>query len=394
MYDYSIIGGGIVGLATALEIKKQSPYSNIILFEKEKKISEHQTGRNSGVIHSGIYYKPNSLKAINCINGYNLLIDFCKKNKINFDMCGKIILATDKSELKTLENLFIRGKKNGLKQLKLLDREEIKKYEPYANGIKAIYVPQTGIVDYRKVSQVILNKIKKMNVKIKLNSEVISIKTVPNWNIIKTNNEEYKTKSVINCAGLFTDRITKLTSKVNYKIIPFRGEYYKLKRDKRYLVKNLIYPVPDENFPFLGVHFTKKINGEVEAGPNAVLAFAKEGYKFTDINFIDLFDILFFKGFWKIIFKYWRTGLIEMKRSLFKREFTRALQKLIPEISEDDLVASNAGVRAQLCDSDGNLIDDFLIKEDNSIVNVLNAPSPAATSAFSIAKIITKKILK
>lgn len=383
-----------MGLATALQLKQQNPALKIILLEKERELAKHQTGNNSGVIHSGIYYKPGSLKATNCIRGYKLLIDFCRKHEVPFELCGKIIVATEEKELPLLQNLFARGKQNQLENLKMLSREELKEYEPHVAGIAGIAVPQTGIVDYKKVADKYAEEIKKFGGEIILGERVIDIQLGAENAIVITQLKSYSTKLVINCAGLYSDKVARLTSKVvDVKIIPFRGEYYKLKKEKEYLVKNLIYPVPDPNFPFLGVHFTRMMKGGVEAGPNAVLAFKREGYKKSDINLAELGESLAWPGFQKVAYKYWKTGFGEMYRSFSKAAFTKALQKLLPEVKEEDLVEGGSGVRAQACDRTGGLVDDFLILEDKQVINVCNAPSPAATSSLAIGETVSNLAL-
>jgi (S)-2-hydroxyglutarate dehydrogenase len=394
-YDVVIVGGGIVGLATALQLKKSNPSIKLVLIEKEDEVAKHQTGNNSGVIHSGLYYKPGSLKATNCIHGYNLMVDFCQQNEIVFDLCGKIVVATEEKELPLLENLFIRGGQNGLQNLKRLKKEELADYEPHVTGLAGIFVPQTGIVDYKKVALKYAELIQKLDGQIQLNERVIDIQSSEHNNVVVTQKTSYSTKLVVNCAGLYSDKVARMTvPKLNLKIIPFRGEYYKLKKEKEYLVKNLIYPVPDANFPFLGVHFTRMAKGGVEAGPNAVLAFKREGYKKSDVNFSELTEILTWPGFQKVVAKYWRTGFGEMYRSYSKAAFTKALQKLIPEIQEADLVEGGSGVRAQACDREGGLVDDFMILEEKNVINVCNAPSPAATSSLSIGETVSKLALK
>jgi len=394
-YDIIVVGGGIVGLATALQIQKQRPESTILLLEKESELARHQTGNNSGVIHSGLYYKPGSLKAANCITGYHMLLDFCKENDIPYDLCGKIVVATDEAEKPLLQNLFVRGEQNGLKNLKKLTKEELKDYEPHVNGMEGIFVPQTGIVDYKKVAEKYGELIQKNGGEIKLNEKVIDIKAESDSSTVITEKNEYTGRIIINCAGLYSDKIARLTVKnLTIKIIPFRGEYFKLKKEKEYLVKNLIYPVPDPNFPFLGVHFTRMVKGGVEAGPNAVLAFKREGYKKSQINLAELGETLAWPGFQKVAVKYWKTGFGEMYRSFSKAAFTKALQKLIPEIQEEDLVEGGAGVRAQACDRDGGLVDDFLILEEKQVINICNAPSPAATSSLAIGETVARLALK
>jgi len=395
VYDITIIGGGIVGLATALQLKTSNPFLNILLLEKEDELAKHQTGNNSGVIHSGLYYKPGSLKATNCIHGYQLLIDFCRQHEIAFDLCGKIVVASDEKELPLLETLFTRGQQNGLQNLKKLTKEELLDYEPHVAGIAGIFVPQTGVVDYKIVAQKYGQLIQEKGGHINLGERVLDIQSSEDKVVVITQKSSYTTKLVINCAGLYSDKVARMTvPELNVKIIPFRGEYYKLKKEKEYLVKNLIYPVPDPNFPFLGVHFTRMAKGGVEAGPNAVLAFKREGYKKSDISFSELAETLAWPGFQKVAGKYWRTGFGEMYRSFSKSAFTKALQKLIPEIQENDLVEGGAGVRAQACDREGGLVDDFLILEDKHVINVCNAPSPAATSSLAIGETVSGLALK
>lgn len=390
-YDVIVIGGGIVGLATALQLKKSQPSLKMLVLEKESQLAQHQTGHNSGVIHSGVYYKPGSLKARNCIRGYNLLLDFCRQENVAHELCGKIIVATSQEELPQLETIMERGRQNGLGGLKKLSAAELKEIEPHVNGIAGIWVPQTGIIDYVEVANTYARKLKELDVQIKLNEKVLDIQQNRTNTTVISNKEAYEARLMINCAGLFSDKVARMTGHGdNLKIIPFRGEYYEIKPEKQYLVKNLIYPVPDPNFPFLGVHFTRMIGGGVEAGPNAVLAFQREGYKKSDINLEELSESLRWPGFQKVALKYWRTGMGEMYRSFSKAAFTKALQKLMPELREDDLIPGGAGVRAQACDKDGGLIDDFLILESKGVVNVCNAPSPAATSSLAIGETVAK----
>ncbi len=394
-FDIVIVGGGIVGLATALSVLDKSPGKKVLVLEKENEVAKHQTGNNSGVIHSGLYYKPGSLKAKNCIHGYNLLIDFCKRNDVPFELCGKIVVATEEKEVPLLKNLFERGAQNGLTGFKMLNAAQLKEYEPYVNGVAGFFVPQTGIVDYKVVAEKYASLIISRGGEIHLSEKVVDIKLASQSVTVITEKTTYESKQLINCAGLYSDKIAKLsTPEVDVKIIPFRGEYYKLKKEKEYLVKNLIYPVPDPNFPFLGVHFTRMMKGGVEAGPNAVLAFRREGYKRTDINLSELAETLAWPGFRKVAKKYWRTGMGEMYRSFSKAAFTKALQKLMPEIQEQDLVDGGAGVRAQACDRTGGLVDDFLILEKPQVINVCNAPSPAATSSLSIGQTVAELALK
>lgn len=395
-YDVSIIGGGIVGLATAMEILIRKPATRLVLLEKEKGLSTHQTGNNSGVIHSGLYYKPGSLKAVNCIKGYKLLLEFCDKNDVNYELCGKIVVATNKSQISQLNMLLNRGQENGLEGLELLSQDRIKEIEPHVAGIAGIKVPQTGIINYTEVSLKYAEIIKKLGGEIKLEEEVVSISELKGVSTVVSNKACYDTTLVINCAGLYSDKVAELTEKekLNLRIIPFRGEYFELKPEKQYLVKHLVYPVPDPNFPFLGVHFTRMINGGVEAGPNAVLAFKREGYKKTSFNLEEFASTIAWPGFRKVAMKYWKTGLGEYYRSFSKAAFTRALQELVPEIKADDLVPGNAGVRAQACDKFGGLLDDFAILENQQAINVCNAPSPAATSSIAIGQTVAEMAIK
>ena len=390
-YDVIVVGAGLVGLSTAYHLKLKNKELNILVLEKESNIGMHQSGNNSGVIHSGIYYKPGSLKAQNCISGYNSIINFAKEYGVSYDLCGKIIVATNDKEIPLLENIYNRGVQNGLSGLTYLSRDEFREIEPHCEGIKAIKVPQTGIIDYPGIAQVLKNLFVELGGEILFSHRVENIIERKDGITIIAAGKEYFTTKLITCAGLYSDKMSKLTNPQNdLKIIPFRGEYYKLKDEKKYLVKHLIYPVPNPSFPFLGVHFTRMTDGNIEAGPNAVLAFKREGYKFSDFDFSETMETLTWPGFWRIVAKYGQTGLGEMHRSLSKAAFTKALQVLIPEITEDDLVPGGAGVRAQACDRNGVLIDDFDILNSGNVVHVRNAPSPAATSCLSIGKKISE----
>jgi L-2-hydroxyglutarate oxidase len=385
--DFVIIGAGIVGLSTAYSIKKKQPDCSVVVLEKEQMIAQHQTGHNSGVIHSGIYYKPGSLKAINCKKGYEELLNFCNENDIKYELCGKIIVATEKEELPMLASIYERGLENGLLSVKKINAQEIREIEPHCAGIEGLWVPQTGIIDYTEVAQKYAELFLKLGGEIYFEQKVLNIIFKDKYLIVQTQNNEFEAKQLINCAGLYSDKVAKMSQKnLDVQILPFRGEYFTLKKEKTYLVKNLIYPVPNPNFPFLGVHFTRMVHGGVEAGPNAVLAFAREGYTNKTINWNELFETLGHSGFQKVALKYWKDGLFEMYRSYSKTAFTKALQRIIPEINKDDLEIGNAGVRAQACDSRGNLIDDFLIFEEKNTINVCNAPSPAATSSLAIGE--------
>jgi L-2-hydroxyglutarate oxidase len=396
MYDITVIGGGIVGLATALRIKEQKPSLKILLLEKENKVAKHQTGHNSGVIHSGLYYKPGSLKATNCIRGYEMLIDFCRREGVKFDLCGKIVVATSEEQRPLLRNLYERGMQNGLVQNKMITAGEIKEIEPHVRGVEGIWVPYTGIIDYKTVSEKYAECYQKTGGDLFFNQKVIDIKNKGSHSeVISESGKTFQTRLVVNCAGLYSDKVAQLTQPENIKvrIIPFRGEYYKIRPEKHHLVRNLIYPVPDPNFPFLGVHFTRMIEGGVEAGPNAVFAFKREGYKKTDINVPEMLESLAWPGFRKVAMKYWKTGMGEYYRSFSKAAFTKALQELIPDIQSEDLIPGGAGVRAQACDYDGGLLDDFSIIENQGAINVCNAPSPAATSSLSIGQTISERVL-
>ncbi len=393
-YDITIIGGGIVGTATALSILKGKSVK-LLLLETEPSLAAHQTGNNSGVIHSGLYYKPGSLKAINCTTGRDMMYAFCEEHKIPFSKCGKIVVATSKEEIPALNMVEERGKANGLTGIKRLSASGIKEYEPHAAGIDGLFVPQTGIVDYVAVTNKYAELIKAKGGAIKTSSKLTSIKKDGKDFILLTGHDEYRTKFVVNCGGLQSDRIAKLFGvDPKLQIIPFRGEYYQIKKEKQYLVNNLIYPVPDTQFPFLGVHFTRMINGGVEAGPNAVLAFKREGYKKTDFAFRDLMELNLYPGFWKMAAKYYKMGFQEFRRSFSKKLFVESLQKLIPEIKIDDIEVGGAGVRAQALERDGKLVDDFRIVEAEGMVHVLNAPSPAATASLSIGKTISEMVIK
>jgi L-2-hydroxyglutarate oxidase len=391
--DIAIVGGGIVGLATAYHLTLKYPDKKVVVLEKESEVAHHQTGNNSGVIHSGLYYKPGSLKAKNCIDGYKMLLAFCDENNIPYELCGKVVVATDKSEVGRLRELYDRGRENGLEGLEMLDQARLKEIEPHLAGVQGIRVPQTGIINYKQVCQKLVQKIEENGGEIRLNTVVKSIEQMDDYIQIVTNKSFVECTQMVNCAGLYSDEVAKMhLGDIDTRIIPFRGEYYELTAEAEYLVKHLIYPVPDPDFPFLGVHFTRMVEGGIEAGPNAVFAFKKEGYKRTDFDFRDFFGSLLWPGFQKVMFKYWKTGLGEMYRSFSKKAFTKALQKLIPEVREEHLVAAPAGVRAQACDRTGGLLDDFKLVTEKRAIHVINAPSPAATSSLSIGKTIADMV--
>ncbi|MFA6597878.1 MAG: L-2-hydroxyglutarate oxidase [Ignavibacteriaceae bacterium] len=393
-YDILIIGGGIVGTATAMQILRQRPQLKLLLIEEENSLAPHQTGNNSGVIHSGLYYKPGSLKAQNCVNGRKLMYQFCEENGIKYERCGKLVLASDENERQKLDDLEKRGKENGLTQMRRVPKEEIKNFEPYASGIDALFVGETGIVNYTEVTEAFAKKIKELNGEINLNTKFLGIKKENSRLIIETSNGVFTASYLVNCGGLYSDKIAEICGiDPKVQIIPFRGEYYQIKEEKKYLVKNLIYPVPDPRFPFLGVHFTRMINGGIEAGPNAVLAFKRKGYLKTDFSLSDISDYFFSLEFWIMAKKYYRMGFDEFRRSFSKKLFAEALQKLIPQITEEDIEPSGSGVRAQALDRNGNLLDDFCLIEAERMMHVVNAPSPAATASISIGQTIAEKVI-
>jgi len=392
MYDFTIIGGGIVGLSTAMALGKRYANARILVLEKESKWAFHQTGNNSGVIHSGIYYKPGSFKAKFCRDGSRSMVEFCQEHEIAHEVCGKVIVATDEQEIPRLENLYKRGLENNL-EVKRISAEEVKEIEPHVTCVGGIKVFSTGIANYKQVCLKYAELIEKQGGELRLNTKVEKISRSGKNQVLETNNGTFETRFVINCAGLHSDRVAKL-AKVDpqAKIVPFRGEYYELTPEKRYLVKTLIYPVPNPDFPFLGVHFTKMIDGSVHAGPNAVLSLKREGYKKTDFDLRDFAEVMTYPGFWKLAAKHADEGIQEIIRSFSKAAFTRSLQKLIPEVKSEDLVPCHAGVRAQALMNDGKLVDDFLIVQDQNSVHVCNAPSPAATSSLEIGKAIVAQI--
>ncbi|MBD1832695.1 L-2-hydroxyglutarate oxidase [Cyanobacteria bacterium FACHB-472] len=392
MYDFAIIGGGIVGLSTGMALGKRYPSARIVVLEKESKWAYHQTGNNSGVIHSGIYYKPGSFKAKFCRYGCRSMVKFCQEHDIAHEICGKVIVATEEKELPRLEDLYKRGLENGLKVTKI-SASEVKEIEPHVNCVAGIRVDTTGIADYKQVARKYAELIELQGGELRLNTKVEKIIGKGDTQVIETNNGIYETRCTINCAGLHSDRIAKLSQvDPQAKIVPFRGEYYELVPEKRYLVKTLIYPVPNPDFPFLGVHFTKMIDGSVHAGPNAVLSLKREGYKKTDFDLRDFAEVMTYPGFWKLAAKHADEGIQEIIRSFSKAAFVRSLQKLIPEVQAADLVPTHAGVRAQALMNDGKLVDDFLIVKGNNSVHVCNAPSPAATSSIEIGKAIVEQL--
>ncbi len=393
-FDVLVIGGGIVGLATAFRLLEARSGLRLLLLEKEAKLAAHQTGNNSGVLHSGLYYKPGSEKARLSVSGLQQMIAFCQEHRIAFEPCGKIVVATDESELPRLENLWERGNANGLLGLRKLSAVQIKEIEPHAAGLAAIHVPQEGIVDYPAVCAKLGDLIRQRGGEIRLGTKVQKIEAVGQEHRVQTTDGSFTGRFVITCGGLHSDRLVRAAGqKPMAKIVPFRGEYYKIRKERQHLVRHLIYPVPDPKFPFLGVHFTRLIHGGIEAGPNAVLAFAREGYKWTDVNVRDLAESILFPGLWKFLAKYPSICGYEIRRSLSRAEFCRSLQKLVPEIQVADLQTGGAGVRAQAMTSDGKLVEDFHFEEQPGILHVVNAPSPAATAALAIGSKIAERVL-
>lgn len=387
-YDIAIIGGGIVGLGTALALKARFPHYALAILEKESEVGRHQTGHNSGVVHAGIYYKPGSHKATLCIEGARLMLEFCRENGVPFDRCGKLIVATRAEELPRLHKLYERGTANGIAGLELINSDRAREIEPHANAVQAIYSPSTAITDYGQVAAAMAGKIMEEGGEILLSSRVLGILRTGGDYHLETTSTDIRCRYLINCGGLHADRIARMMGlHPEILLVPFRGEYYMLKPACR-LVRSLIYPVPDPQFPFLGVHFTKRIEGDYEAGPNAVLAFAREGYRFRDVCLKDLAAMFTHPGFWIMAWRYWRIQAYELYRSLNRRAFLTALQKLMPELQDRDIERGGAGVRAQIVTRQGLLADDFIIAESHNAINVLNAPSPAATASIAIGNYI------
>ncbi len=384
-WDVAVIGGGIIGLSSALHLTRLYPKTRVVVLEKESQLALHQTGHNSGVIHSGVYYKQGSRKAVFCVEGVKRLKQYCHDKGIEYDQCGKVIVATEESELPGLDEIYRRGTDNGVPDLRIIDADELAEIEPHTRGIKALHVPGTAVVDFSRVSQAYADDIRHNGGEILTGRKLINVHKNANDLTLETNQGEVRCRYLINCAGLYADTVARaLGAPDNVRIIPFRGEYYVLRPESRGLVRGLVYPVPDPRFPFLGVHYTKRINGEVEAGPNAVLAWAREGYRKTNVNLPEAFRHLTYPGFWRMTLRTWRVGLAEMHRSVMKSVFVKDLQKLIPEVRSQDLTHGGAGVRAQAVSRDGRLLDDFSIQQTPGAIHVLNAPSPGATSSLSI----------
>lgn len=391
--DLAVIGGGIVGLAVAREWLRRRPNTRLVVLEREAEIGRHQTGHNSGVIHSGIYYKPGSMKATACVAGARQLMEYCDEKGIPYRLCGKVIVATEEDELPRLEDLYQRGQANGVPGLRLIGSEELKEIEPHVVGIKAIWSPNTGIVDYSQVARAYACDIQAAGGEIRTGNEVVGIETRGSATLVTTVAGEYEVKNVVSCAGLHADRVAGLTGAPrDPAIIPFRGDYFTLPPDRRHLVRTNIYPVPDPRFPFLGVHLTPRMNGEVWLGPNAVLAFAREGYRMTTVDPGDLLDIVGNQGFRQFAQKHWRIGLEEMRRDVSRRRFLASLQKFIPELTLADLHPGPSGVRAQAISDDGGLVDDFVVNQHDGVLHVRNAPSPAATSSLQIGALIADRL--
>ena len=390
--DVVIVGGGIVGLASAYQLVRRFPTLHVTILEKEAELGSHQTGHNSGVLHSGIYYKPGSLRATNCRTGKHAMEEFCEAEGVPYEICGKVIVAVSEEEFPQLEQIYQRGKENGVR-CEMISGEQLAELEPHTAGIKAIHVPEAGICDFRKVCLKLAERLQERGTIVQTNARVTRILKQENSVVVESTAGSFEARYLVNCAGLHSDRVASLTGfRAASKIVPFRGEYYDLKPHVEDLCRNLIYPVPNPKFPFLGVHFTRMINGGVECGPNAVLAFAREGYRKRDVNLYDLGEALTYPGFLRLAKKNWRAGCGEMWRSFSKRAFVRALQRLVPSIRGQDLVAARAGVRAQALARDGQLVDDFRIRTDECIVNVDNAPSPAATSSLNIGRLVAETL--
>ncbi len=390
--DILIIGAGIVGLATAYTLAQLHPEKRITVLEKEAGLARHQTGHNSGVLHSGIYYKPGSLKATNSLAGRRALLEFCDREGIPYKICGKVIVAADAADAARLDMLYERGLANGIVVHKL-DRDRLRELEPHAEGVAALHLPNAGIVDFRVVCERLAQRVREAGHDIRTDAQVVGLSERSDAVVVQSRAGDFTAAYVVNCAGLHSDRVAALAgSRPEARIIPFRGEYYRLKPAAAHLCRNLIYPVPDPQFPFLGVHFTRTAWGDVECGPNAVLAFAREGYRKTSVNLRDLVETLTYPGFLRLAARYWRMGAGEMWRSLSKAAFVKALQRLMPEITADQLEPMPAGVRAQAVAPDGRMLDDFAFAESPRMVHVVNAPSPAATASLSIARTIVGKL--
>ncbi|HXY52453.1 MAG TPA: L-2-hydroxyglutarate oxidase [Terriglobales bacterium] len=390
-HDVIVIGGGIVGLSVAMQITRRFPRMKLAVLEKEAGVGRHQTGHNSGVIHSGIYYKPGSIKARTCVEGAAAMVEFCQAHTLPLRVCGKVIVATSEAELPRLNHLLERGRANGVDGLRLLNRDQLREIEPHAEGLAALHVPGTGITDFTLVSEKYAEITRAQGGTVWTSAPVIGIRKDGTDSVVETTAGAFRTGFVINCAGLFSDRVSQMAGeRPPIRIIPFRGEYYDLVPAKEHLVHTLIYPVPDPRFPFLGVHFTRRIHGGVDAGPNAVLAFKREGYRRTDFSARDTLASLSFPGFWRMAARFWRSGVGESYRSVRKRAFVAALRKMVPEVREDDLRPGGSGVRAQAIARDGCLVDDFLFSRSGNLLHLYNVPSPAATASIAVGRAIVQ----
>ncbi|MEE9386572.1 MAG: L-2-hydroxyglutarate oxidase [Nannocystaceae bacterium] len=391
-FDVIIIGGGIVGLATAYQLGEKWPKLRVALIEKEEAVGQHQSGHNSGVMHSGIYYKPGSLKAKNCLRGHSMMREFCEREQISYEICGKVIVAVEEEERAALRRIYDRGQENGVRCEKI-GREELGRLEPSVRGIEALHVPEAGIADYPAVCQRLADRIQEGGHRLLLGQRVTRIERVEGEHVVRAGEQTFRCRHLVGCAGLYSDRVARCAGiQPDVCIIPFRGEYYRLKPDKKDFCRNLIYPVPDPRFPFLGVHLTRMVDATVECGPNAVLALAREGYRRTDINVSELMEFAAYAGLRRLVWKHWRPGMQELLRSVSKRAFARALQRLVPDLRAIDLEAAPAGVRAQAVRPDGGLVDDFELLERDGALHVVNAPSPAATSALSIGEHVVERM--
>lgn len=393
IYDFTIIGAGIVGLSTAYKLSLEFPDANILVLEKEDHVAAHQTGNNSGVIHSGIYYKPNSYRAKNCIDGRHQLVDFCEEYKVDYEICGKVIVATEEKEISRLNQIFETGKVNGIEGIKKIDEHELREIEPYAHGKQAIHVPCSGIVDFIGMSKKLKTLIEGNENTVSCGQEVQQINVSSENLRVTTQNDSFQTRYLINCAGLYSDRVAEMSGiKTPVQIVPFRGEYYELRPEVRHFVNGLIYPMPNPEFPFLGVHFTKMVTGAIECGPNAVFAFKREGYKKLSFDFEETIETLRFPGFWNLAKEHWRMGLDEYYRSFSKKAFVKNLKKLIPSIRAEHLNPSPSGVRAMALQPNGEILNDFYFETTENEIHVLNAPSPAATAGLAIGDEIVKRV--
>ena len=394
-YDIIVIGGGIVGLSVAREVTRQFPRLRLALVEKEARVGTHQTGHNSGVIHSGVYYKPGSMKARMCVEGAAAMVEFCREHGVPFKICGKVIVATSEEETPRLRDLLARGQANGVAGLRMLGPEELREIEPHASGVAALHVPGTGVTDFAKVCEKYAELAAAQGGTVRTSAEVIGIGQNGQETVVETSGGDFSVRWVINCAGLFSDRISRMAGeRPEVRIVPFRGEYYDLVPARASLVRALIYPVPDPRFPFLGVHFTRRVHGNVDAGPNAIFAFKREGYRSGDFSLRDTLESLAFPGFWRVAAKHWRMGKDEARRSVSKGSFVAGLQRLVPEVQAEDLVPGGSGVRAQAIHRSGALVDDFQFSQSDRMLHLYNVPSPAATASIAVGRAVVEMAAK